>query len=280
MEGKTVLITGGTGSLGRALAEELIKTNVKKVIIFSRGEYAQVKMEREIGSEKLRFFIGDVRDKDRLYRAFNKVDIVIHSAALKHIHKVELNSFEGVLTNVFGSKNVIDIAIDRKVKKVLMISTDKAVDPATLYGATKLCAEKLFIDGRYYAGSGNTRFSVIRFGNFINSSGSIFEYFKDLRDKGCNTLPITDFKMRRYFISFQDAVKRIVEVLNIMRGGEVYIPIMREDLIVDIAQRINPLATLSEIGKRPGEKIRELLYSETEEISRIKNFIVVDNKGR
>jgi UDP-N-acetylglucosamine 4,6-dehydratase len=274
-EKQNILITGGTGSLGQKLAERFLRLPVNKVIIFSRGEYNQVKMRRELNDERLRFFIGDVRDKERLYRAFSGVDVIVHCAALKHIDVGEYNPFEFVQTNIIGSKNVIDAAIDCKVKKVIAISTDKSVDPSSTYGSTKLCSEKLFIDAKVY--SQKTKFSVIRFGNFENSSGSIFEYFQDLKDKGEKTLPITDFRMLRYYITIEKGVTRILEALTIMEGGEIFIPLMEEIKIVDIAKKIHPKAKLIEVGIRPGEKLREKLYNEVEErnLTLIKNFYVV-----
>ena len=274
---QNILITGGTGSLGQKLAERFLRLDVNKVIILSRGEYAQVKMRRELNDERLRFFIGDVRDKERLCRAFEGVDIVIHCAALKHIDVGEYNPLEFFKTNVVGSANVIDVAIDKSVKKVLAISTDKGVEPVSTYGGTKFDADRLFIEGKVYAGKKDTKFSIIRFGNFEWSSGSVQEYFLKLKDKGEKTLPITDFKMRRYFISIENGVTRILEALTIMEGGEIFIPRMDEQKIVDIAKQIHPRAKLVEIGIRPGEKLSEKLYNEVEarNLKQLKNFNVI-----
>lgn len=272
----TYLITGGTGSLGKALVKRLLKTDVKKVIVFSRGEYHQVNMARQYpGENRLRFFLGDVRDKDRLVRAFAGVDIVIHAAALKHVDKCNYNPFEAVQTNVLGSRNVISAAIDCDVKKVLNISSDKAVNPVNLYGATKLVTECLFSHASTY--TTRTQFTSIRFGNFWGSSGSVVELYENLNRQGVKEWPITDRRMKRYWITFGRAAQRVFEVLRDMKSGEIYCPKMKELSIVDVAALINPNARLYEVGMRPGEKLREELLNLTEfdRIEELPDFYVI-----
>lgn len=266
MKGKTILVTGGTGSLGQELVSQIIAMDHRKVIVFSRDEHKQVDMERKWKNpdDPIRYFLGDIRDRECLYRALSGVDIVIHTAALKHVHKAEYNPFEAIKTNVIGAQNIIDAAIDRGVAKVLAISSDKAVNPVNLYGASKLCADKLFIAGNSYSGDGGTKFSVIRFGNFWNSRGSVVEFFQRLTDEGSEALPITDLNMTRYFISLKRAAECVVDCIGKMTGSEIFTPKMRVKRIIDIAMKINPDASLLEVGARPGEKIHEDLITETE----------------
>ncbi len=270
MRNKTILITGGTGSFGQKFAREAIKRDFQKVIIYSRHEHNQIEMERNIidPHNKLRFFIGDVRDRHRLFRAFAGVDYVIHAAALKHVPVCERNPFEAIQTNVNGAQNVIDMAIDQGVKKVLAISTDKAVNPINLYGATKLCADKLFIAANVYSPK-STKFSVIRYGNFANSRGSMIPYFKQLVAKGSSYLPITDSRMTRFFITLKNAVDLAFLVLEALKGGEVFSPKMPRYRIVDVAMNIatasgnkfRPKTQLIYIGRRKGEKLHENLIT-------------------
>lgn len=249
--------------MGQALVERLVHNRAKKIIVFSRDEHKQVEMERRIKDpdKRVRYFLGDVRDRDRLYRAFTGVDIVIHAAAMKHVGKSEYNPFEAVQTNIIGAQNVIDAAIDRGVKKVLAISSDKAVNPCNLYGATKLCADKLFLAADSYAGKSGTKFSVIRFGNYLWSRGSVLPYWKELVDRGEKVLPITDMRMRRFWISLDDAVSRCVAALVEMEGGEIFVPKMQAERVQDIAIREFRGVDLKEIGIGKGEKLSEELIT-------------------
>lgn len=264
MQNKTILITGGTGSLGQHLVKHILESNPKKVIVFSRDEHKQVEMERILKDKRIRFFIGDIRDRDRLYYAFQNVDIIIHCAALKQVPKCEYSPFEAIKTNVLGAQNIIDVAIKHNIKRVLAISTDKAVAPLNLYGATKLCADRLFIAASAYVGDSQTRFSVIRFGNFAGSRGSVIPLFKRLKAIG-DTLPITDKRMTRFFISLDAACECIFKALEIMRGGEIFIPKMPSMKITDLAKSISPKT--KEIGIRVGEKIHEDLILNADAIN-------------
>jgi UDP-N-acetylglucosamine 4,6-dehydratase len=280
LRNKTVLITGGTGSLGRAIVERLLSNQVGKVIVFSRGEFAQVGMRRALVDKRVRYFIGDVREYKRLYRALKDVDIIIHTAALKHIDVCEYNPAEAVKTNVLGSLSLIDAAIDRGVKKVLAISSDKAINPTNLYGATKLCSDKLMIDANNYSGRGGPKFSVIRFGNFAGSDGSVIPYFTKLKDEGMPKLPIMDFRMTRWFITMDQAVDFTLEALGLMgtmKTGKIFAPKMGKLKIVDLARAIHPDAQLVEVGRRPGEKLHEELVSEPDclRMQELPNFWVV-----
>lgn len=262
MKNSTILITGGTGSFGQKFAQEAIKRDFQKVIIYSRHEHHQIEMERHIidPHKKLRYFIGDVRDRPRLFRAFAGVDYIIHAAALKHVTVCERDPFEAIQTNVNGAQNVIDMAINQHVKKVLAISTDKAINPINLYGAAKLCADKLFIAANVYSPK-TTKFSVIRYGNFANSRGSVIPYFKQLAAKGDRYLPITDSRMTRFFISLKKAVDLAFLALETLKGGEVFSPKMPSFKIVDVARKIGPKAHLVYIGRRKGEKLHEDLIT-------------------
>lgn len=262
----TVLITGGTGSFGRKFVEIMLREfHPKKVIVFSRDELKQHEM-REVypdsGDSPMRYFLGDVRDRDRLYRAFKGVDIVIHAAALKQVPACEYNPFEAVQTNVIGAKNVIDAAIDQGVKKVMAISTDKAVNPVNLYGATKLCAEKLIIDGNYYAGEGGTRFSCTRYGNVVGSRGSVIPLFQKQRPTG--RITVTDPRMTRFWITLDQGIRFVIRCIERMSGGEIFVPKIPSMNITDLAQALAPGCEVDEIGIRPGEKIHETLISEDE----------------
>jgi len=258
LSGSTVLITGGTGSLGKALNRELLDNHdVQRLIIFSRDELKQLECRRMFNDDpRLRWFIGDVRDKDRLLRAFHKVDYVIHAAALKQVDTAEYNPFEFVKTNVQGSQNVIDAAIDSGIKKVVALSTDKASSPVNLYGATKLCADRLFISGNHYAAAYDTRFSVVRYGNVMGSRGSIVPIWAKLAAAG-ESLPITDNRMTRFWITIEQAVKFVLDSFEIMQGGELYVPKIPSVRIAELAQAVNSEARTHEIGIRPGEKLHE-----------------------
>ena len=265
LDNKVILITGGTGSFGKKCTEIILnRYEPKKVIIFSRDELKQFEM-KQIFDEKsypcMRYFIGDIRNKERLYRAFFGVDYIIHAAALKQVPALEYNPFEGIETNIIGAQNVIDAAIDRKVKKVVFISTDKAVNPINLYGATKLCAEKLFVAGNSYAG-GTTKFSVVRYGNVVGSRGSVIPLF--LKYKQTGKLPITDFRMTRFWITLEQGVNFTLSCLEKMHGGEIFVPKIPSMKIVDLAKAICPKCKLETNGIRPGEKINEVLISKDE----------------
>lgn len=257
MDNQTLLITGGTGSFGHAFVKEsLQKFDPKKVIVYSRDEMKQWEMARKYeGDARVRFFIGDVRDKDRLARATSGVDVVIHAAATKIVPTAEYNPFEAIKTNILGAMNLVDVCIDNKVKKVLALSTDKASSPVNLYGATKLVSDKLFVAGNNYAGAGPTRFAVVRYGNVMGSRGSVIPLF--LSKKGSGTLPITDPEMTRFMITLEQGVDLVWKALEDMQGGEIYVKKIPSMKVVDIASTIDPRARLEVVGIRPGEKIHE-----------------------
>ncbi|MBK8870711.1 MAG: UDP-N-acetylglucosamine 4,6-dehydratase (inverting) [Elusimicrobia bacterium] len=266
LKGQTILVTGGTGSFGRRfVAEVLNKHCPKKLIVFSRDELKQFEMRQTFGDNSiLRFFLGDVRDKERLHRALDGVDIVVHAAALKQVPTLEYNPFEAVKTNVLGAENLINEAIDQKVKKVIALSTDKAANPVNLYGATKLCAEKLFVSGNSYAGKTPTRFSVVRYGNVAGSRGSVIPYFIERRKEG--VLPLTDIRMTRFWITLTEAVNLVHSALDHMRGGEIFVPKIPSVRILDLAKAIAPKARINIIGIRPGEKLHETLITSDESV--------------
>ena len=261
MESKTILVTGGTGSFGHAFVKHALETfSDVKIIVFSRDEMKQWAMaDKYAGESRLRFFIGDVRDKDRLRRATRGVDIVIHAAATKIVPIAEYNPFEAIKTNIEGAMNLVDVCIDNGVEKVVALSTDKASSPVNLYGATKLVSDKLFVAGNSYVGAGNTRFSVVRYGNVMGSRGSVIPFF--LSKKGTGTLPITDPRMTRFMITLEEGVGLVFEALNDMRGGEIYVKKIPSMKVVDIAKTIDPHAQLKTVGVRPGEKLHEQMIS-------------------
>lgn len=263
----TVLITGGTGSFGNKCTEIILKnTKPRKLIIFSRDELKQSEMSRVFNSEKydckISYYIGNVRDERRLHRAFHGVDFVIHAAALKQVPAAEYNPTEAVKTNVMGAVNVIDAAIDQKVKRVIALSTDKAVNPVNLYGATKLCSEKLFVAGNSYVGDAGTRFSVVRYGNVIGSRGSVIPLY--LEKKKTNIIPVTDERMTRFWMTLEEGVHFVLNSLETMAGGEVFVPKIPSMKILDLAKAIAPDCKIEYIGIRPGEKINESLITEDE----------------
>lgn len=264
LNGKTVLITGGTGSFGRQFAEQVLANNsLKKLIIFSRDEVKQHEMRRclpDTGGSPIRYFLGDVRDRDRLYRAFDGVDIVVHAAALKQVPAAEYNPFEVIKTNILGAANIIDAAIDRNVKQVIALSTDKAANPLNLYGATKLCADKLFVAANSYAGLHDTRFSVVRYGNVVGSRGSVIPFFLEMRKTGL--LPITDPRMTRFWLTLDQGVKFVLACLERMCGGEVFVPKIPSMSILDLARAIAPDCPTKVVGIRPGEKLHEVMIPE------------------
>jgi UDP-N-acetylglucosamine 4,6-dehydratase len=262
LDGASVLITGGTGSLGKALVEYLLReTNVCRIAIFSRDELKQQDLRAQFQDDpRLRWFLGDVRDLDRLKRAFHGVDYIIHAAALKQVDTGEYNPMEFIKTNVLGSQNVIDASIDAGVKRVVALSTDKASSPINLYGATKLTADKLFVAANNYSFTYGTTFSVVRYGNVMGSRGSVIPFFQEIAAQG-KPLPITDLRMTRFWISIESAVKFVIDSLEMMRGGELYVPRIPSMKIVDLANAVVPGAKLIEIGMRPGEKLHEEMIS-------------------
>ncbi|MDA1155127.1 MAG: UDP-N-acetylglucosamine 4,6-dehydratase (inverting) [Proteobacteria bacterium] len=257
LSNSTILITGGTGSFGHAFVPMCLKRhNPKKLIIFSRDEMKQWEMAKRYGDDpRIRFFIGDVRDRDRLHRAFDGVDYVVHAAATKIVPTAEYNPFECIKTNVNGAINVIDAAIDKQVKSVVALSTDKASSPINLYGASKLAADKLFVAGNAYSGEHGTRFSVVRYGNVMGSRGSVIPFFMSIADRG--ELPITDARMTRFMISVEQGVELVWHAFEDMIGGEVYVKKIPSIKVIDIARIIAPEARHKFIGIRPGEKLHE-----------------------
>jgi UDP-N-acetylglucosamine 4,6-dehydratase/5-epimerase len=261
---KHVLVTGGTGSFGRKFIEVMMKEyHPERLIVYSRDELKQHEM-RMAGFDhpNLRYFIGDVRDLPRLRRAFNGVDLVVHAAALKQVPACEYNPMEAVKTNILGSSNVVDAALDAGVEKVLALSTDKAVNPVNLYGATKLAAEKLMIQSNAYAGGMTTRFSCVRYGNVVGSRGSVVPLFIQQREKGEITL--TDDRMTRFWISLEQGVRFVIRCIEDMQGGEVFVPKIPSMKMTDLAKAIAPEAKIRNIGIRPGEKLHEVLISDDE----------------
>lgn len=266
---KVILITGGTGSFGHKFADKIFKRySPRKVIIYSRDEYKQYLMQKryEPYFRQMRFFIGDVRDEKRLFRAFENVDVVIHAAALKHVPAMEYNPLEAVKTNIHGAENVINAALDRQVKKVIALSTDKAVYPVNLYGATKMVSDKLFINANAYRGFKEIAFSVVRYGNVAGSRGSVIPYFKSLLEKGEKKLPITSYEMTRFWITLDDGVELVFKAIENSKGTEIYVSKIPSFKVTDLARAMNPHVELEEVGIREGEKLHE--YMITKEDSR------------
>lgn len=261
---KIIVITGGTGSFGKKCAEILLsESRPKKIIILSRDELKQHEMRQwlpDTGDSPVRYFVGDVRDRERMYRAFDGVDIVIHAAALKQVPSCEYNPLEAVKTNVLGAANVIDAAVDRNVKRVLALSTDKAANPINLYGATKLCSDKLFVAANNYSGYHGTRFSAVRYGNVAGSRGSVIPYFMAMRKKG--RLPITDVRMTRFLLTLEHGVRFVLASMERMRGGEIFVPKIPSFRILDLAEAVAPDCPTETVGIRPGEKLHEVMVSE------------------
>lgn len=282
---KVILITGGTGSFGKRFLEMIFENyNPKKIIIYSRDEFKQSIMKSEyqnkVDMSRVRFFIGDVRDKDRLYRACDGVDYIIHAAAMKQVPTCEYNPFEAIKTNIHGAQNVIDAALDCGVKKVVALSTDKAVNPINLYGGTKLVSDKLFIAANAYSGSKGTIFSVVRYGNVAGSRGSIIPIFKDLIEKGESVLPITDFRMTRFWITLEQGVELVFKVLEESQGGETYISKIPSFRVTDLAKAMLPTGEIKEIGIREGEKLDEVMVTRDDSRSTYeydKHYIVYPN---
>lgn len=282
LKGKTILITGGTGSFGKNFTKYILENSeAKKVIVFSRDELKQSIMEAEIKDEqnRLRFFLGDVRDLPRLQRAFHDVDIVVHAAALKQVPALEYNPFEAVKTNILGSQNVIEAALDMGVQKAILVSTDKAAMPVNLYGSTKLCAEKLFVAGNMYGG-GETKFSVVRYGNVVGSRGSIVEHL--IRNRNAETVYITDERMTRFWLNLGQAFKIVLFGLTHMEGGEIFIPKAPAMKVSDLFDILAPNTKREVSGIRPGEKLHEILLTREEARHSVEldDYFVVLPEGR
>ncbi len=264
LNGKTVLITGGTGSFGRRFVEIVLnRYKPQKLIVFSRDELKQFEMQEQFSESNypsIRYFIGDVRDRERLFRAFDGVDYVVHAAALKQVPAAEYNPIEAVKTNVLGAANVIDAAIDRGVSRIIALSTDKAASPINLYGATKLCSDKLFTAANALAGGRDTRFSVVRYGNVVGSRGSVVPFF--LKQRATGKLPVTDARMTRFWITLEQGVEFVLSCFGRMTGGEIFVPKIPSMKLIDLARAIGPDCELEIVGKRPGEKVHELMVGE------------------
>lgn len=283
LEDKTVLITGGTGSFGHHFIEYILKYyHPRKVIIYSRDEYKQFIMSNEYRkfSDILRFFIGDVRDESRLRLAMKEVDYVIHAAALKQVPACEYNPNEAIKTNINGAMNVINAALDSGVKKVIALSTDKAVNPINLYGGTKLVSDKLFTAANAYSGKNGTKFAVVRYGNVAGSRGSVIPFFQNIIENGGNELPITDYRMTRFWISLEEGVRLVIKALEEARGGETFISKIPSFKIVDLAQAMLPGCKMPEVGIREGEKLHEVMVTREDSLHTYeyeKHYIVYPN---
>jgi UDP-N-acetylglucosamine 4,6-dehydratase/5-epimerase len=261
LDGAAILVTGGTGSFGQRFVRTVLDTTTaRKIVIYSRDELKQYEMRQALdGDRRLRFFLGDVRDAERLHRAFDGIDVVVHAAALKQVPAAEYNPFEAVKTNIQGAQNVIDAAIDRGVKRVIALSTDKASSPINLYGATKLVSDKLFVQGNSYAGGKETRFAVVRYGNVVGSRGSVVPFFRERAKSG--VLPITDERMTRFWITLKQGVDFVLSSLTTMKGGELFVPKIPSMRVTDLARAIAPDARIEIVGIRPGEKLHEEMIS-------------------
>lgn len=262
LSGKSILITGGTGSFGKAFVRWLLKNcDPQRIVVFSRDELKQYEFRSSLGDDdRMRWFIGDVRDAPRLRRAMDGVDAVVHAAAMKQVDTAEYNPFECIRTNVLGAENVINACIDAGVERVIALSTDKASSPINLYGASKLCSDKLFVAGNHYSSHQVARFSVVRYGNVMGSRGSVIPYFRELAET--NELPITDERMTRFWITIQQAVEFVVKSFDRMRGGEIFVPRIPSTKVTDLARAIAPAAKLKVVGIRPGEKLHEEMIGE------------------
>jgi UDP-N-acetylglucosamine 4,6-dehydratase len=268
IDNSSILVTGGTGSFGQVFIKHLLKNyNMKRIVVYSRDELKQFEMQQAISHPSLRYFLGDIRDIERLKRALRDIKIIVHAAAIKQVVASEYNPIEAIKTNVLGAENIINAAIDCGVERVLALSTDKAVNPINLYGATKLCSDKLFVAANNLSGSGKTRFSVVRYGNVIGSRGSVIPFFKGLRKTG--RLPITDPRMTRFWISVGEGAAFVDRSLQLMHGGEVFVPKIPSMKIVDLAAAVGPECKLDIIGIRPGEKLHEMLIPGDEAINTV-----------
>jgi len=280
IDGKSVLVTGGTGSFGKCFIETILQHHrPRRVVVFSRDELKQFEMSHRFSMERypqLRYFIGDVRDKERLYRALEDVDVVVHAAALKQVPAAEYNPFEAVKTNVIGAQNVIETAMDRGIKKVVALSTDKAAAPVNLYGATKLCSDKLFVSANNFRGRHDIRFSVVRYGNVMGSRGSVIPFFMNKRKEG--VLPITDARMTRFNITLEEGVAMVLYALTHMWGGEIFVPRIPSYRILDLAEAMAPECEHKVVGIRPGEKLHEEMITATDAMSTLeleKHFVIL-----
>ena len=259
-DGASILITGGTGSFGRKYAATLLnRYKPKRVIIYSRDELKQSMMQQEFDSPALRYFIGDVRDRDRLTMAMRGADYVIHAAALKQVPAAEYNPIECIRTNINGAENVVNAALANDVKRVIALSTDKAANPINLYGATKLCSDKLFVAANNLVGARDIRFAVVRYGNVVGSRGSVVPFFRERIDKGADHLPVTDARMTRFWITLQQGVDFVLDNFQRMRGGEIFVPKLASVRIVDLAKAMAPNLPIKYVGIRPGEKLHEVM---------------------
>jgi len=280
LNNKVILITGGTGSFGKCFTKYILEHyNPKKVIIYSRDEFKQFIMANELKEYKsrLRFFIGDVRDKERLYRAFEGVDYVVHAAAMKQVPACEYNPIEAIKTNIEGAMNIIDAALDKNVKRVVALSTDKAVNPINLYGGTKLVSDKLFIAANAYAGVKDVAFSIVRYGNVAGSRGSVIPFFRNIVANGGKELPITDYGMTRFWISLEEGVQLVMKALTEAKGGETFISKIPSFKVTDLAQAILPGCEMPEVGIREGEKLHEIMVTREDSMNTYeydKHFIV------
>lgn len=276
LDGKSILVTGGTGSFGKRFIKTVLEQHKpERLIIFSRDELKQFEMQQYLDSPVLRYFLGDVRDAQRLRRAFDGVDVVVHAAAMKQVPASEYNPMEAVKTNVFGAENIINACIDQEVKHVIALSTDKAANPANLYGATKLCSDKLFIAANALSGKHRTRFSVVRYGNVIGSRGSVIPFFMKRRNTG--VVPITDPRMTRFWITLDQGVQFVIDSLERMHGGEIFVPKIPSMNIMDVAKVIAPECKTECIGIRPGEKLHEVLITQDDAYSTVEmnNYYVI-----
>jgi len=272
LNGKSILVTGGTGSFGRKFTEIVLREfpQARRLVIFSRDEMKQFEMAQDFPGERypqIRYFIGDVRDPQRIHRAIEGIDIVIHAAALKQVPAAEYNPFECIKTNVLGAQNVIDACLDADVKQVVALSTDKAAAPINLYGATKLCSDKLFVAANNFKGKRDVKFSVVRYGNVMGSRGSVIPFF--LKKKGEGILPVTDERMTRFNITLEDGVGLVLKALDVMLGGEIFVPKIPSYRILDVARAIDPTCRVEIVGIRPGEKLHEEMITATDALNTI-----------
>ena len=261
LKNKVVLVTGGTGSFGKAFVTKVLQDDeVSKIIVFSRDELKQFEMAEKINSPKLRYFLGDVRDYQRLLRATDGVDLIVHAAAMKQIPASEYNPMEAIKTNVLGAENIVNVSIENGIQRVVALSTDKAANPANLYGATKLCSDKLMVAGNVLAGSRDTRFSAVRYGNVLGSRGSVIPFFLDRAKSG--SIPITDERMTRFWLTIQEGVQFVLDSFERMHGGEIFVPKIPSFKVTDVAKVVCPEVPTKIIGIRPGEKLHEVMITE------------------
>ena len=261
LAGKTVLVTGGTGSFGKAFVKRVLADDeIKKLVVFSRDELKQFEMAEQINSPKLRYFLGDVRDYQRLLQATDGVDVIVHAAAMKQIPAAEYNPMEAIKTNVIGAENIVNAAIQNSISKVVALSTDKAANPANLYGATKLCSDKLMVAGNILAGSHGTKFACVRYGNVLGSRGSVIPFFLERAKEG--SIPITDERMTRFWLTIEDGVQFVLDSLERMHGGEIFVPKIPSFKVTDVAKVVCPGISTRVIGIRPGEKLHEIMITE------------------